>query len=136
MGDKYINREGVQALKSYIDKKYPLIQSQGNYKYRVYDDGTFEAWYKQTGYTIVINNASGNLYRSPLTTLALPSDLYDNYTCNILHAEVNCSHNNYPAWGMLASIYDTGVNFYAMSGGSRNSSPNYTLTAYMFGILS
>lgn len=136
MADKFVNANGVQALKEYIDKKYPPIKTQGNYKYRVYDDGTFEVWFKQTGYTIAINNASGTLYRSPLTSLALPSELYNNYNCNILFASVDCGHNNYPAWALLASIYDTGVNFYAMSGGSRNSSPNYTLSAYIFGTLS
>lgn len=136
MSDKFVNENGVQAIKTYIDKKYPPIMTQGNYKYRIYDDGTFEVWFTQVGFTTTINNASGTLYRSPLLSLALPSALYNSYTCTILHAEVNCSHNNYPSWGMLASIYSTGVNYYAMSGGSRGSSPNYTLTAYIFGTLS
>lgn len=114
----------------------PEIQQSGNWFYRVYDDGTFEAWYKQTSYSITINNQSGNLYRSALVSLALPSEIYTGNTVDIIHAEVNCAHNNYPSWGMVASYYATGVNFYAMSGGSRSMSPNYTLDAYVFGAIS
>lgn len=111
------------------------IKTQGNYKYRVNDDGTFEVWFKQTEYTISINYQSGTLYRSPLTSLALPSDLYNNYNCNIVFASVDCAHNNFPTFGMLASIYETGANFYAMSGGNRGTSSSYILSAYFFGTL-
>lgn len=136
MRDKYINPEGLRAIKLYVDEKVPTIQEQGNWLYRIYEDDTFEAWYKASKQTIVINNASGNLYRSNLISLELPSDISTNYSIAIQHAEINASHNNYPCWGMLASISNTGINYYAMSGGSRSSSPNYIVTAYVFGKLS
>lgn len=135
MADKFINATGLSALKDWIKKIYPAIQTEGFWRYRIYKDGTFECWFKATGQTITVTNASGTLYRSNLTSLALPQALYQNYNCNILHAEINYSHNNYPTWGLLASIYETGINYYVMSGGSRTASPNYIMTAYMFGTL-
>ena len=113
----------------------PALQTQGNWKYKVYDDGMFEAWYFQTGYNITINNQSGNLYRSPLTLLAYPTDMVGEKTVNLQYADVGCAHNNYPSFGMFASEVSNGINFYAMSGGSRGASPNYTLTAFVVGTL-
>lgn len=114
------------------------IQTQGNWRYKVYADGTFEAWYKATGQSLTITAQSGNLYRSDAQTITLPTNMTSGKTCNILHVSVNASHNNYPAWGMLASIQTPTANtfkYYAMSGGSRTASPNYLVTAYVFGTL-
>ena len=106
------------------------VQTDGNWTYREYADGSFDAWYMATKQTIVITAASGSLYRSDLRTLTLPSALGE---VSILHADVNASHNNYPVWGVLASLSGANVNYYAMSGGSRSSSPNYIVTAHVFG---
>ena len=117
---------------------FTVSQTQGNWRYKVYADGTFEAWYTATKVNITITAQSGNLYRSDLVTITLPSDMTSGKTCNILHVSVNAAHNNYPAWGMLASIQTPTANtfkYYAMSGGSRTASPNYTVTAYVFGTL-
>lgn len=114
---------------------YPLIQTEGNWKYRIYGDNTFEGWYRADHQTMTITSASGSLYRSGLISLGLPEALYKNYNCRIQHAEINYSHNNYPTWGLLAGIYETGFNYYVMSGGSRTSSPNYIMTAYVFGTI-
>lgn len=114
----------------------PEIQTQGNWTYKINSDNTFNAWYKATKQTVVITNQSGNLYRSELASLALPSDLYDNYTCDIIDATIDVSHNNYPCWAVLGDFYATGINYYAISGNSRSSTPNYRITAQVFGTLS
>lgn len=124
--------------KKYVDARTPDVQTQGNWRYKVYADGTFEAWYKATGQSITITAQSGNLYRSDAQTITLPTAMTSGKTCNIQHVSVNAAHNNYPAWGMLASIQTPTANtfkYYAMSGGSRTASPNYTVTAYVFGTL-
>ena len=133
MADKYLNADAVRAIKNYITGQSPPLSTQGNWTYRLYDHGYFEAWYKQTGYTATINNASGSLYRSPLLTLTLPSAITSLGSVDIMHTDINCAHNNYPAWGMLGSLSGANINFYAMSGGSRGASPNYVLTAYAVG---
>lgn len=109
---------------------------EGNWTYRInYVDNSFDAWYKAAGVTITITASSGNLYRSESRALTLPDAITSNYTVDILDATVNASHANYPAWGMLASINSNGINYYAMSGSSRNVSPNYIVTAHVFGRL-
>ena len=113
----------------------PTIQTQGNWKYRVYNDGTFDAWYTATKQSLTITDTSGSLYRSGLQTLALPANLTDGKTVSLLHVDVNAAHNNYPCWGMLASLTTNGFSYYAMSGGSRSNSPNYLITAHVFGTI-
>lgn len=110
-------------------------QTSGDWLYRVNPDNTFEAYYSREKVSITITNASGNLYRSNLTTLTLPAAITGAGAVRILHASVNAAHNNYPAWGMLASLTATGINYYAMSGGSRSTSPNYLVTAHVFGTI-
>ena len=112
---------------------FPEVQTQDEWKYKIYDDGTFEAWYNKPRVNFTINTQSGMLYRSNLSSLTLPTDLTNAHDCEILHASINVAHNNYPAWGMLASIYGATANYYALSGGSRGASPNYIVTAYVFG---
>ena len=114
----------------------PQMQTQGNWQYKVYDDGTFEAWYSATGQTLVITAQSGNLYRSELQTLTLPTNMTAGKTVTIKHAQPNVAHNNYPVFGMLASIQTNAFKYYAMSGGSRSTSPNYIVTAYVQGLIS
>lgn len=124
-----------ESITQLITSRTPEVQIAGDWKYKIGFDGTFEAWYKQTGYRIEITDTTGVLYRSPLTPLALPTELTDAYDCEVTHASVNCGHNNYVTWAELASTNATGINFYALSGGSRISNPNYTLTAYVYGTL-
>lgn len=112
------------------------VQTSGDWLYRINPDGTFEAWYFKEKVSLTINNASGNLYRSNLITLTLPAELTGAGATAIKHVSVNAAHNNYPCWGMLASLTATGVNYYAMSGGSRSASPNYIVTAHVFGVIS
>lgn len=114
----------------------PETHVQDNWRYKIYSDGSFEAWYSQERVQVgAIDEQSGNLYRSALKSLALPSEIYDNYTASIIHAHVNCSQNNYPVWGVLASLYETGINYYAVSGASRTEGSKYLLTAYVYGTL-
>ena len=132
---KYLDKVGVAALWAAIKSKIAAsakIQTSGDWRYRVNGDG-FEAWYSKEKVNLTINTASGNLYRSNLLTLTLPDEITGAGTVKILHASVNAAHNNYPSWGMLASLSATGVNYYAMSGGTRSASPNYVVTAHIFG---
>lgn len=114
-------------------KEVPVLTTSGYWKFRVYSDGMFEAFYSASGQAVTINVGSGNLYRSPLLTLTLPAELTNNGTVNISHAIVNVSHNNYPTWGMLASLSGASINYYGMSGGSRGNSPNHLITAHVVG---
>lgn len=133
---KYLDESGFSHVWSRIKlllegkQDNPTTGAADNWQYRIYADGTFEAWYKATGQNLTINNASGNLYRSNLTTLTLPAAIN---AVSVQHVSVNVAHNNYPCWGMLASLGASSFNYYAMSGGSRSASPNYLITAYAFG---
>lgn len=135
MAERFVNADGVHAIKSYIDGKLPQVMTSGDWKYRIQDDGTFEAWYKAVKQTVTINNNSGNLYRSALMTMLLPEELSSLGDIEIQHVEVNCSHNNYPSFGIFASFAEGGFNWYAMSGDYRSASPNYSITAYVFGMI-
>ena len=112
------------------------LKTQGNWQYIVHPTGYFEAWYSATGQSLTITAQSGNLYRSELQTLTLPTNLTSGKTVAIKHAQPNVAHNNYPVFGMLASIQTNAFKYYAMSGGSRSQSPNYIVTAYVYGIVS
>ena len=142
MADKFLNAAGVQAIKNYIrgivdslnetldvlmNDLYSStsIEYDDNWRYIIYPDMHFEAWYRQSGFDTTITSQSGNLYRSDRLSLTLPPAIADGHVIEITH--------DYPTWGMLASIQNDTVYFYAVSGSSRNASPNYTLTAYVFG---
>ena len=107
----------------------------GDWWYKINPDNTFEAFYSKTKVTLTIQDTSGNFYRSALQTLTLPTGIKDRYDATPLHASVNASHNNYPCFGTLASVETNQIKYYALSGGSRSASPNYTVTAHVFGTL-
>ena len=119
----------------YIDALEAPVQTQGNWMYKTYADGTFDAWYKATGQSLTITATSGNLYRSELQTLILPTNLTNGKTVTIQTATPSASHNNYPVWAILANVQNTEVRYYALSGGSRTTSPNYIVTAHVFGTI-
>ena len=134
MSDSSENAVQNKVIKAYVDQHEPEIQQQGNWYYREYPNGTFEAWMKIDGFTIAINNQSGNLYRSALQTTALPTNLTQGRTANIIDANVQCGHDNYPAFTCLGrTITNNSINWYALSGGNRSSSPNYLLMISVFG---
>lgn len=121
--------------KQRLDSLQPsTLHAAGNWIFRLQGE-TFEAWYQATGQKLIITNQSGNLYRSTLMSLTLPQELADGVNIHIKHAEVNAAHNNYPSWGLLASLNGSTINYYAMSGSSRSESPNYTVTAYAMGTI-
>lgn len=107
----------------------------GDWRYKINSDNTFEAYYYKNGVSLTIQETSGNFYRSALQTLNLPTGITSVYDATPLHASVNTSHNNYPCFGTLASVATNLVRYYALSGGSRGQSPNYIVTAHVFGTL-
>lgn len=132
--------KAISIMSSYGDRisaleaSQPIKGSEGNWNYRVYpDDGTIEAFYGADRQTVTIVSGSGSLFRSERLTLSLPPTLTAYGTIEIKDAMVNVGHNNYPCWGVLASIAGAEVNYYAMSGGSRSQTSNYTITAQVFG---
>lgn len=122
------------ATADYVNEKAQFT-TDGDWRYRIYSDSTFEAYYYKGGVSLAITDTSGNFYRSPLQTLPLPAGITDTYDATPLHASVNTSHNNYPCFGALASVATNQVRYYALSGSSRNTSPNYIVTAHVFGTL-
>ena len=113
----------------------PAVQTDGSWRYRVYGDGTFEAWYSATAQTLTINNASGNVYRSGLQSLTLPAGLTSLGTVTLLHASVTAAHGNYPTWAALAGFGDGRVDYYAMSGGSRSTTGTHLVTCHVCGVV-
>lgn len=136
MSDEFINGDGLVAIKNwtkdYVDNHLAL-QSQGNWRYRVHPDGTFEAWYLATKQTVTITNTSGSVYRSELTSLTVPTGISDLGNVEIRSFNIGCGHNNYPVWTAVASLSGGTVRYYALSGGSRSQNSNYTITAYIMG---
>lgn len=118
-----------------ISAVVPSIQTEGSWAYRIYDDNTFEAWFKQTGVSCAITETSGGWYRSEQMSLAAPQALYDAYDLDIAFANVQVSHNNFPVTCSSPTFYATGVNYYVLSGNTRPQTSNYTLTCYMRGTL-
>lgn len=137
---KFLDKTGLarawQNIKNYIDNREPAIETEGNWHYRVYNDGSYEAWYGKTGETITITTGSGNVYRSDRMTLTLPTGLTAKGTTDILNFNLACGHNNYPTWTAVASKTNTQINYYVLSGGSRAENRNYTLCAYVYGTIS
>ena len=109
------------------------MRQDGDWAYQLDGNGYFKAWFLQKGISFPITNKSGGWYRSELQSLVLPSAIRELGSINILHADVTVAHNNYPCIGALASINETGINYYALSGDSRTASPNYILTAQIVG---
>lgn len=113
----------------------PQTGTEGNWTYKIYEDNTFEAWFKQTGVPYAITETSGGWYRTNQISLAAPQALYDNYNLDIIYARPQVGHGSYPAVCSDPTYYSTGVNFYVLSGNNRPATPNYTLSCYMFGKL-
>ncbi len=120
---------------TYADSLFPQIQTQGDWRYRVYSDGTFEAWYFASGQTITIGDTSGAVYRSVPMSLTLPSNLVSNKTVIPHSYSVNVGHRSYPVWGTIASVSGTTLTYYALSGSTRAATGNHTISAYVTGAL-
>lgn len=130
MSDKYVNANGVSAIKNYIDGRTPGIASDGYWKYRINADNTFEAWYLRTGLTFDIKYASGNFYRSDPFTFALPTAL-QNATVENVQAQV--FQANFPVFGAVSTL--TPIKVQALSGANRGAVA-CTVVIYAFGTLS
>ena len=105
----------------------------GNWVYKLYPDGYFEAWHSADHQTFVIDETSGVLYRSPITALALPDDLINGRTVTVRYCNINVYHHNYIVFATLAGHTTTGFEFYALSGASRAANNNYVVDAYIEG---
>lgn len=105
----------------------------GNWVYKLYPDGYFEAWHSADHQTFVIDEPSGSLYRSVLTDLALPDDLIASRTVTVRYCNINVYHHNYIVFATPAGHTATGFAFYALSGAPRNSNKNYVVDAYIEG---
>lgn len=136
ISDTSTNPVQNKAIKLYIDEREPSIEVQGDWHYRIYNDGSFEAWYGKDKVSITVTNSSGSLYRSNLMNLVLPTNLTNQGTTEIVSYSIGAGHNNYPVWATVASKTATQINYYVLSGGSRNTSPNYMLNAYVYGLIS
>lgn len=140
MSDNFLNKSGLsyfwQKVKSYIDNREPFIEIQGNWRYRVYNDGSFEAWYGATGQTYTITSQSGNTYRSEIQTFTLPTNLTNQGSMTIVSFNVAVGHNSFPVWTTVASKTDTQIKYYVLSGANRGTNANYTNSVYVFGTIS
>ena len=106
----------------------PEWVEDGNWIYKI-DGNYFEAHYKATGQEFTITEPSANIYRGSLTAVTLPTALA---SANIHSGSVDVMHHNYITWGVLASVGET-LEFYPVSGGSRNTNRNYTVVIDIFG---
>lgn len=104
------------------------IQTDGNWKYRIYDDDTFEAWYYKTGQTFDIKYSSGNFYRSDPLTFALPAALSN---ASVENVQAQVFHANYPVFGSVSTM--SPIKIQALSGAQRSANANHTVVIYAFG---
>lgn len=105
---------------------------KGSWLYKVYADGIFEAWCTAQNQEYTIDNVDGAVYRSALTSLALPQDIYESGDIEIKYASLNVSNANYITYGVITDFYSTGINYYVVSNANRPKS-NYLLTGYVIG---
>lgn len=129
MSDKYVNPDGIQAIKDYVDAKDVTAQTDGYWKYKIYKDNTFEAWYNRTGMAFNIQYASGNFYRSDPYTFLLPSALQNGTALNV---QAQVFHANFPVFGAVSSLNPPKVQ--ALSGANRGSQ-QCAVVIYVFGTL-
>lgn len=140
MASQFLDKTGLTHLwskiKAYIDNREPTIQTQGNWHYRIYNDGSFEAWYGATSQSYTITAQSGTTYRSELQALTLPTNLTNQGTPTIVSFNIAVGHNSFPTWTTVASKTDTQIKYYVLSGANRGTNANYIVSAYVYGILS
>lgn len=132
MSDKFVNAAGVQAIKSYIDGQAytpPEIKTYDAWKYKVYDDDTFEAWYFKTGVTFNIKYASGNFYRSDPSSFPLPPALSNGTLWNV---QAQVFHQNFPVFGAVSTMQSLQVQ--ALSGANRGAVA-CSVVIYVFGTI-
>lgn len=134
MSDKFINNAGLAAIRAWVLQKiaavFPVIQSSGYWRYRIYSDNTFEAWYKRESLTLDIKYASGNFYRSDPFTFTLP-DALTNATVENVQAQI--FHANFPVFGAVSSLNPPKAQ--ALSGANRGAVA-LTAVVYVFGTIS
>lgn len=140
MADNFLNKNGLayfwNKIKSYVDSREPSIQTQGNWYYRIYNDGSFEAWYGATGQSYTITSQSGTTYRSELQAFTLPTNLTNQGTTSIISFNVGVGHNSFPVWTTVANKSDTQIKYYVLSGANRGTNANYMSSVYVFGTIS
>lgn len=110
----------------------PII-NEGNWNYRLMNHNTFECWYKKENVRVDIKYQSGNFYRSDNLQLKLPQTLIDNYEMNIMDCNISVAHSNFPTTACLASLASDGVNYYAISGATREGVASFVIMCYCFG---
>ena len=108
---------------------------EGDWLYKISDDGTFDAYYYKSGVNLVITAQSGNFYRTEPQTLPLPTGITDGYDATPIHAVVNVAHKNYSCIGSISSLETNQIVYHGLSGGNRSANPNYFITAHVFGTL-
>lgn len=105
------------------------VQSEGYWKYRIYEDDTFEAWYLRASFTFNISYASGNFYRSDPYTFVLPTAVSSG---NVENVQAQVFHANFPVFGAVSALNPIKVQ--ALSGANRGSQL-CTAVIYAFGTL-
>ena len=122
----------LARLKNKVDSisPVPTIETAGNWTYRRYADGTFEAWYRIDNQSFGITAQSGNFYRTEPTVLELPAAIG---CTQIKWAKVECFHSGYPVMTSLESVSTSFFKWYAVSGGSRNYTSGYIVMAHVIG---
>lgn len=131
---KFLDDSGLAYLwtkiKAYIDGKVAETQTSGNWSYKIYADGSFDAWYYKAAETWAITYASGNMYRSDPRQFNLPTDISGG---TVFYTNCQIFHPNYPVWGAVAQVNPPKVQ--ALSGAQRTSNSNHTTMIHVSGKL-
>lgn len=102
--------------------------SNGNWTYKKYSNGSFEAWYSSTG-TMSITTPVGQVYQSA-------SNSHINFTisnvASVHYADVKLITGSYGVWTYLTGASADGLDYRGVSPLSR-SSATYTIKAYVKG---
>lgn len=103
-----------------------------NWRYKKYNDGTFEAWREYEG-SITLTTAAGSLYTSA-STVSVPMPTAITIT-DVLHANVTVLYGGYPVWTAVRTATTSSLTFQALSTTSR-AQATYPIQAYMYGTYS
>lgn len=117
-------------LDALADRPYIKKQgTQGSWTYRVWSDGTAEAWYSTSG-SLTLGTQVGSLYaNSSSASIAPPSEAGFS---SIDYADVTVSSNSYHVWASVWNITAAAIYYRALSTSSRTSAI-YGIRAYIKG---
>ena len=129
--------EQIQTQIETLKKDYITFQgTSGNWYYRKWNSGRFEAWYRGTA-TQAITSSAGNVYMaSSSSTLTLPSAIKVASVNDVDTIYITANTSSYTVWTALFSPSVSSNVFsctYRLCSGGSRTSTDYPIRAYVAG---